>query len=357
MSVLPKSSMIFIILIVLALFSISVVTGHYLILFPIYILAIIASSNKAKSNFKTVFYLCLVSMLGSIYLAQSQRANLDSVDFIAAIIAALSTVAAYMILRSRNANKLEDTQINKAKLNESQEIKILQQFSGSVAHDFNNIMSVVMGNAELLKGDLSQPANSSQFIDAILGAVQQGTNLTEKLLTFSQKQFLQAADVNLNQLVIHHLAKLNLPINDRSKIHFAATEDLWTARIDATFFQECLLHLIRNAIQANAMHIEITVSNIIDNSIVDETLADSKRYLLIVISDDGIGIAVENLARIYQPFFTTRKSFAAKGLGLSTVYGFCHQSKGRIHVESTLGQGSTFKIIVPVAMSATSNKP
>jgi signal transduction histidine kinase len=342
--------MMFISLIVLAIFSISVVTGHYFILFPLYILAIIATSNKTKTTFITIFYLCLLSILVSIYLAQSQRASLDSSNLITPIIALLTTVAAYLILRSRNAHKSADVPINNPRLGERQEIKILQQLSGTVAHDFNNVMCVVMANAEMLQNNLPQSSNSPLFIDAILGAVQKGTNLTHSLLSFAQKQFLQTANIDLNQLIIEHISNLNFATNDRSKIHFAASTGLWTARIAPTYFEECLIHLIQNAIQANSTHINLKISNIVDNSSFDKTLRDCDHYLLIEISDDGVGISEENLLLIYQPFFTTKKDTGAKGLGLSVVYGFCQQSGGRIYVVSKLEKGATFKMIVPAIM-------
>jgi two-component system cell cycle sensor histidine kinase/response regulator CckA len=183
-----------------------------------------------------------------------------------------------------------------------------------------------------------------------LEAVQKGTDLTQGLLSFAQKQFLQPADIDLNQLIRKHLSDIDLPQNDKSKIHFTETNDLWIAKVDPTFFEECLLHLIQNAIQANSSHIEVKISNIFDDASVEDTLIHSKRYLSIVISDDGIGISNQNLTRIYQPFFTTRKAEAAKGLGLSAVWGFCQQSGGYIYVYSTLGKGTTFKIIIPATM-------
>ena len=344
MKFVAKFSTLFIILILLVTFSISVATGYYLTAFPIYILIIIATSNNSKKIFKSIFCLCLVCMLVSSYLALAQLANVELSDLLTPIIALLSALAAYLILFYRTANQSSENQIHNDKL---RELQILQQFSGSVAHDFNNVMSVQMGNAELLKDSLLQPENSKLFIDAILEALKKGTNLTQSLLSFAQKQFLQPVDIDLNQLILNHLADINLPINDRNKIHFTGSQDLWDARVDPAFFEESLLHLIKNAIQANSSHIKIELSNIIDNSSVDNTLEDSERYLLIVISDDGVGITDKHLKRIYQPFFTTRKAAVSKGLGLSVVWGFCQQSGGRIQVQSTLEQGTTFKVVVP----------
>jgi signal transduction histidine kinase len=335
---------------ILVLCVVSVATGYHLQLFPLYILTIIATSNSPKSTFKTVFYLCLLGILVTSYLTLPQLSSLELGDVLTPIIALLSTVAAYILLGSSNANQNTDTQIRIDRLRDRQEVQKLQQLSGSVAHDFNNVMSVIMGNTDLLKYTLSQPENSKPFIDAILKAVQKGIDLTQDLLSFAQKQFLQPDNIDLNQLIRTYLSDIDLPLNAKNKIHFTETTDSWMAKVDPTFFEECLLHLIHNAIQANASHIEIMVSNIFDNSSVEDTLVDSKRYVSIIISDDGLGISDQNLKRIYQPFFTTRKAEGAKGLGLSTVWGFCQQSGGHIDVNSTLGKGTIFKIMIPATM-------
>jgi signal transduction histidine kinase len=284
-------------------------------------------------------------MFVSIYLALSQRINVESDDFLTPIIAVLSAISAYIFLSS----KTPPEPINKQC--EHQKDQLLQQMSGSVAHDFNNVMSVVMGNAEMLKESLSQSENSTLFIDAILEAVQKGINLTQNLLSFSQKQFLQPVNIDVNQFVFDYITDINLPLYEKNKIHFKATEDLCIARLDPSFFEECLLQLIQNAIKANSNYIKIEISNNIDIANVDNTLIDTISYLSIMISDDGVGISDQNLKHIYQPYFTTRKTDATKGLGLSAVWGFCQQSGGSIYVQSKLEKGTTFKIIIPAVQS------
>lgn len=271
-------------------------------------------------------------------------------DVLAPMIAVFSSVAAYLLLRSRNANQYTETQLLIDKQRDSQDIQKLQSLSGSVAHDFNNVMSIVMGNAGLLKNNPALPEDSKQFIDAILKALQKGSNLTQHLLSYAQKQFLQPVETDLNQLIRKHLKTIDLSINDRKKIHFTETKDLWIAKVDPELFEACLLHVIQNAIQANSSHIQIVISNIVDNASVGVSLETSSRYLSIVISDDGVGISEQHLKCIYEPFFTTRKAEAAKGLGLSAAWGFCQQSAGHIIVNSTLGKGTTFEIIIPATM-------
>jgi signal transduction histidine kinase len=350
MSFSAKFLTIFISFSILILFLVSVVTGYQLHLFPLYILIIIATSNSPKNTFKTIFYLCLLGILVTSYLTLPHPSSLELDDVLTPIIALFSSVAAYLLLRSRNANQCTDTQLLIDRLRDSQDNQKLQSLSGSVAHDFNNVMSVIMGNAELLKYTLSQPENSKRCIDTILEAVQKGIDLTQDLLSFAQKQFLQPADIDLNQLIRKHLNDIDLPLDAKNKIHFTETIDLWIAKVDPSFFGECLLHLIHNGIQANSSHIEIKVANVFDNSSIEATLVDSNRYVSMIISDDGLGVAAQNLRRIYQPFFTTRKVEGAKGLGLSAVWGFCQQSGGHIDVHSTLGKGTTFNIIIPAAM-------
>jgi signal transduction histidine kinase len=342
MTFLAKSRKLVISLLIVVLFLLSVVTSYNLSLFAIYILIIIASSNNTKDTFKIVFYLCLFSMSVAISLTLSRTLNLTSGDFLVPVTALLSVVAAYVILLSRHDNQSGVTQRHNDKLSNLQHTKTLQQLSGSVAHDFNNVMSVVMGNAELLKVSLCVPGSSKLFIDEILKGIQKGTNLTQSLLSFAQKQFLQPTEIDLNKLILNYLTHINLPHDNKNKIHFSATKDLWMAKIDATFFEECLLHLVQNALQANSNNISIEVSNIVDN-----TLQEPKHYVLMAVSDDGIGISDQNLRLIYQPFFTTRKAEGANGLGLSVVYGFCQQSGGRIEQQSSLEKGTTFKLTLP----------
>jgi signal transduction histidine kinase len=341
----PKSPKLFISLLLVILFLLSVASSYYLTLFPIYILIIIATSNRTKDTFKIVFYLCLFSMSVAIYLSQSELLSLTFDDFLVPIIALLSAVAAYVMLLSRHHNQSSVTQLHNDKLSGPQHTQTLQQLSGSVAHDFNNVLSVVMGNAELLKVSCCESENSKLFVDEILKGVQRGTDLTQSLLSFAQKQFLQPLEIDLKQCMLNDLNHINLPMNDKNKIHFTASEDLWMVKIDPTFIEACLLHLIQNAMQANANNINIELSNILDN-----TLDEPKPYVLMVVSDDGAGISEQNLKLIYQPFFTTRKAAAARGLGLSVVYGFCQQSGGRIEQQSTLGKGTTFKLTFPATM-------
>jgi signal transduction histidine kinase len=350
MNISTKFHILFISLIILMLFLVSVVTGYYVNLFPLYILAIIASSNGAKNTFRMVFNLCLLCILVSGYLSLSRLSNLAMGDLMAPTIAVLSAVVAYLLLLSRHTQQCTDTQVLIDKLGDRHDIQKSQQLSGSVAHDFNNVMSIVMGNTGLLKNIPCLPEDSKKFIEAILKALQKGSNLTQRLLSYAQKQFLQPVEIDLNQLIRKHLKTIDLPITDRKKIHFTETKDLWIARVDPEFFEECLLQVIQNAIQADSCQIQIVISNIVDNANVGASLKTSNRYLSIVISDDGVGISEQHLKCIYEPFFTNRKADAAKGLGLSAVWGFCLQSGGHIIVNSTLGKGTTFEIIIPATM-------
>jgi signal transduction histidine kinase len=335
---------------ILILCLVSVATGYYINLLPLYILTLIATSHCTTHAFKTVFFLCLLGILVTSLLALMPLSSLVLSDVLASMTALFSTIAAYLLLRSRNASQYTETQLLIDKLRDNQDIQKLQSLSGSVAHDFNNVMSIVMGNAGLLKNNPALPEDSKQFIDAILKALHEGSNLTQHLLSYAQKQFLQPVEIDLNQLIRKHLKAIDLPINDRKKIHFTETKDLWIAKVDSELFEACLLHVIQNAIQANSSHIQILISNIADNASVGARLETSNRYLSIVISDDGVGISEQHLKCIYEPFFTTRKADAAKGLGLSAVWGFCQQSGGHIIVNSTLGKGTTFEIIIPAIM-------
>lgn len=235
-----------------------------------------------------------------------------------------------------------------AQLNQSQKMEAVGRLAGGVAHDFNNMMTAVIGYSELL---LLQVAADSPFhipIKEIKMAGERAAALTRQLLAFSRKQILQPVDLNLNETIDHMLRMLRRLINEDIAITPNLSKDLGSIKIDPTQIEQVILNLAINARDAmpggGKLMIETT------NITLDEAYAEHHPnitpgdYVRLAISDTGYGMNQETRSHIFEPFFTTKASGKGTGLGLSMVYGIVKQSGGDIQVNTEPGKGSSFQI-------------
>lgn len=232
-------------------------------------------------------------------------------------------------------------------LRQTQKLQAVGRLAGGVAHHFNNLLTVILGNLDIMKRPNLAPAMIEKRLTAATDAAEHAVKVTRQLLSFSGRQHLQPAlfepDIRLPDLGDLIAGSLGAGV----AVEFAFPPGLWPVRVDAAELQLALLNLSINACDAMPEGGTLRISA--DNrSLRDERLGLDGRYLTIEVSDTGTGIVPELLAKIFEPFFTTKDVGRGTGLGLSQVHGFAHQSGGAADVESEVGTGTTVRLYLPV---------
>lgn len=239
-------------------------------------------------------------------------------------------------------------------LRQALKMEAVGQLTGGVAHDFNNILSVILGNAELL-GELlvDVPTSSLERLQAISRAAGRGAELTQQLLSFSRKLELRPTETCLNDTIEQMNILLKSTIGESVKLEITQQDDLWKCCIDQGQFENSLLNMCinaRDAIQGSGRVCLKTENTTLTNRLFSyENEVVSGDYIKLSIMDTGTGIADADLAQVFEPFFTTKEVGKGSGLGLSMVFGFVRQSGGHISVRSKVGEGTRFQIYLPRA--------
>jgi signal transduction histidine kinase/ActR/RegA family two-component response regulator len=236
-------------------------------------------------------------------------------------------------------------------LRHAQKMEAVGQLAGGVAHDFNNLLTVITGYADLLAVDMPLDDPKRADIDEIVNAVGTAAALTRQLLAFSRKTVHKASVIDLNQTIAEMERMLRRLLGEEIDYRMRLTPDLGSVRADASNVQQVLMNLVVNARDALPRGGAITVET--SNAFLNESYAATHpevkpgRYVMLSVSDGGIGMDNATQARIFEPFFTTKAIGKGTGLGLSTVYGIVQQSGGHIWLYSEPGFGTTFKIYLP----------
>jgi PAS domain S-box-containing protein len=236
---------------------------------------------------------------------------------------------------------------------QAQKMDAIGRLSGGIAHDFNNILGVIIGYAEILQENIDSTHPDRSCVDEIQRAGQRAASLTRQLLAFSRQQVLEPKVLDLNAVIGDMEKMLRRLIGEDIELSTDLNEELGHVRADQGQLEQVILNVAVNARDAMPAGGKFAITT--QNLVMGE--AETKRYsypfrpgryVLLTVSDNGMGMDVGTQARIFEPFFTTKEKGKGTGLGLATVYGVVKQSEGYIEVQSELGAGTTFKIFLPI---------
>jgi|GEM_PF-395638 len=246
-------------------------------------------------------------------------------------------------------------------LNQAQKMEAIGTLAGGIAHDFNNILSGVIGYTEITKMKNSQPM-LNRYLDQVLSACERAKNLVAQILTFSRVTELERRPVDISSITRETVKLLRATIPSTIEIRHRSSSDVHAVLADPTQIHQVLINLCTNA--AHAMRekggvLEIELQNVeITPKMTKARLAVSPgAYVMLTVSDTGVGIAPEFMYRIFDPFFTTKEKGEGTGLGLSVAYGIVKEFEGSITVESEPGVGTTFIVCLPAITNLPEASP
>ena len=243
---------------------------------------------------------------------------------------------------------LENLKQTESQLVQVEKLASIGTLAAGVAHDFNNMLAVILASTEMLRLKLTELPALSKYCDVIEKATQRSSQLTKQLLQFSQKHFVEFKTVSLNTIVDETIKILERSIDKSISIRTVLTDDLPTVNADDTQIQQVIMNLALNARDAMKNGGTLTIST--DTIYLDEKYSKTHKsvtpgfYVRLTVQDTGEGIAEENLPKIFDPFFTTKDIGKGTGLGLSVVYGIIKKHSGNVTVYSEPGKGTTFCI-------------
>jgi PAS domain S-box-containing protein len=248
---------------------------------------------------------------------------------------------------------ITDRKRMEAQLQQSQKMDAIGQLTGGVAHDFNNILTVITGTIGILADAVTDRPDLSSIARLIDDAAERGARLTKHLLAFARKQPLQPREIDVNALVLEAAKLLHLTLGEQIAITTQLSDDAWTALVDPNQLTTSILNLALNARDAMPGGGTLVIET--RNVYLDEGYASMNsdvrvgNYVMIAVSDTGTGIPTHLLERVFDPFFTTKEVGKGTGLGLSMVFGFVKQSEGHIKIYSEEGHGTSVKMYLPRA--------
>jgi signal transduction histidine kinase len=292
--------------------------------------------------------------------AEMEQMPVKTGDEIGKLAAAFNAMAESLRIREEEKEHLE------SQLRQAQKMEAIGQLAGGVAHDFNNILCAIIGFATLLEMSMKKDDPSRRHLEQILSAADRATSLTQGLLTFSRKQILNPQPTNLNSIVHRIERMLARLITEDIELRLFLSDQELNVLVDTGQIDQVLLNLATNARDAmphgGVLTIKTKEADPPDDFLAESASLPSTRYAQITVTDTGSGMEKETREKIFEPFFTTKDVGKGTGLGLSMVYGIVKQHNGHINVSSELGEGTTFRIYLPMTPEenlspATSDQP
>ncbi|KWT74142.1 MULTISPECIES: response regulator [unclassified Variovorax] len=259
------------------------------------------------------------------------------------------TVARDITEQKERASELESA---REQLRQSQKLEAVGQLTGGLAHDFNNLLAAISGSLELMRrrGFEGRTAEMDRYLDVAQGAVKRAAALTHRLLAFSRRQTLEPKPINANRLVAGMEELIRRTMGPQISLDVVTGVDVWNVHADPGQLESALLNLCINARDAMPEGGQLTIETA--NRWIDARTAAGRdlapgQYVSLSVSDSGVGMAPDVVARAFDPFFTTKPIGMGTGLGLSMVYGFAKQSGGQVRIYSEVGTGTRVSIYLP----------
>jgi signal transduction histidine kinase len=252
--------------------------------------------------------------------------------------------------------RFQEIEATESQVRQAQKMEAIGQLTGGVAHDFNNILTVITGSIEIVGDAVKQDPLLVQITEMIRAAASRGADLTQHLLAFARRQPLQPRATDVNAMVVDAARLLRPTLGEQVEIESMLAHDSAPALIDPSQLSTAILNLALNARDAMPGGGKLTLET--KNVLLDENYARQNSevkpgsYVMIAVSDTGKGIPQNLLEKVFEPFFTTKDAGKGSGLGLSMVYGFVKQSNGHIKIYSEEGHGTTVKLYLPQAAGA-----
>ncbi|MGD9614092.1 MAG: PAS domain S-box protein [Alphaproteobacteria bacterium] len=262
-------------------------------------------------------------------------------------------------LEQRVEERTSERETVKQQLHHAQKMEAIGQLTGGVTHDFNNFLTIIGGNLELLDDLVSRDnMRARRLIETARRGIERAERLIGQLLAFSRRQALRPRIVNLDEVLAEFAELVARAVGDPIRVRYGCDPDLRPCRVDPAQFQSAVLNLAVNARDAMPEGGEL----VIETRNIDLDAGQAGRlpeiaagaYVGVLVTDTGSGIPPELLDRIFEPFFTTKTTGKGTGLGLAQVYGFVRQSGGTIRIDSEVGSGTRIQILLPAIMPTDS---
>ncbi|HEY4183722.1 MAG TPA: ATP-binding protein [Polyangia bacterium] len=240
-----------------------------------------------------------------------------------------------------------------AQLRHAQKLEAIGRLAGGVAHDFNNFLTCIMGNLAGLERHVAKGSAAAECLSDANAAVDSAASLTRQLLAFSRKQVINPRPINLTSLIERLDKILERLVGERIRVRLACDQALWSVNADPGQIEQIIVNLVVNARDAIAGdgQVEIETRNVeLTDSDPRHPLPEplvAGAYVALTVKDSGRGLSDMERSRLFEPFFTTKDVGEGTGLGLATVYGAVQQNSGAITVESEIGKGAAFRILLP----------
>ncbi|HWZ89342.1 MAG TPA: ATP-binding protein, partial [Polyangiaceae bacterium] len=287
--------------------------------------------------------------------------ELRVVDFSIAPISSEQGAVTSLVAEGRDISELKRAEAEnsrlQAQLYQAQKLESIGRLAGGVAHDFNNLLTVILGNVDLARSLETQSERLSDHLRDIEQATLSAAALTRQLLAFARRQIVEPRVLDLNGIVESVQKLLERLLGEDIEVKLELEPELWHVRVDPSHAEQMLLNLAVNARDAMPKGGQLTVRSENRHTVPPRRLGAqvSADYVVLSVSDQGVGIGADVLPQIFEPFFTTKPQGMGTGLGLAMVFGAMQQASGTVDVESAVGRGTTFKLYFPRSAEGASD--
>ncbi len=311
----------------------------------VYLQTIIEPLARRLERYAVIGLVCLMAILSFIVLVRTQRTLTLANAELEGQRAELARANAALRTQIEEREKVEMA------LRQSQKMDAIGQLTGGIAHDFNNLLQVIIGNLEMLqRRDLAFGDDARRMLTTAARGADRAATLTSRLLAFARRQPLDPKPFDVNKLVTNMSELLRRVLGERIQVETVLAAGTWRVNADVNQLENALVNLVVNARDAMPQGGKLTIET--SNAFFDEAYAATSdtqagQYVLLAVSDTGLGMTRDVQDKAFEPFFTTKGVGKGTGLGLSQVYGFIRQSGGHAKIYSEPGQGTTVKLYLP----------